>query len=74
MTAAEAYQELQEEKRAALTFRDIMARYGCGESSARNIIRSIRAACGGGLLPRGKVLASELHYWESNPKKEQVRL
>ena len=74
MSAEKAYHELQEEKRVALTFRDIMERYHCKEASARRIVRSIRAACGGGKLPRGMVLASELEYWESTPIKRQVRV
>ena len=74
MTAAEEYRMLQEEKSVAMDFRDIKPRYRCGETRARAIVRSIRACCGGGKLPRGKVLASELAYWESLPIKEEVRI
>lgn len=74
MSAEKQYMELQQEKRHALTFVDIMVRYGCKETAARNIIRSIRAACGGGKLPRGKVLISELEYWENTPIKKQMRV
>lgn len=57
-----------------LDFSDIMARYQVGKSNALVIIRSIRTCCGGGKLPKGKVLPSELEYWESLPIKKEVRI
>ncbi len=49
---------------------DIMKRYGIGQSSAEKIIRCVKALAGGtefkggGALPKGKVLSSELENWE----------
>ena len=58
----------------ALTYTDIMARYSVGIGKARNIIRGIRSVCGGGKLGEGKVLPSEVRYWESLVDKRTVRL
>lgn len=66
--------ELQNAQTAILTREDIMERYGCGVNRAKTIIRSVRACCGGGKLPKGKILASELAYWESKPIKKEVRI
>lgn len=74
MTTTEQIDKFQSDVRSALTYKDIMARYGCGVSSARKIVKSIRSVCGNGKLPRGKVLQSELEYWESMPIKERVRI
>ena len=74
MTAAEEYRQFKAEVKNALTFTDIMARYGCGVSAARRIVRSVRAACGNGKLPRGKILPAELEYWENTPIKKQMRI
>lgn len=53
---------------AWLDVEGISARYGVGKSSAYNIIVAIREACGGGKLPTGKVLMSEVLCWESAVK------
>lgn len=66
--------ELQDARTAVLTYRDIMNRYCCGINRAKTIICSVRACCGGGKLPKGKILASELAYWESLPIKKEVRI
>ena len=66
--------ELRAQGRVALNFEDIMARYGVGISKARDIIRGIRAVCGGGKLGEGKVLPEEVLYWESLIDKRFVRL
>lgn len=55
------------------TYVDIMQRYGVGVNKAYAIIRSIRAACGGGKLGSGKVLPAEVEYWESDVNKKVVR-
>lgn len=57
--------EFRQQGRVALTYKDIMARYGIGETRAYQIIRAIRQVCGGGKLGQGKVLPSEVAYWES---------
>ena len=57
--------EFREQGRVALTYQDIQARYGVGIVKAREIIRGIRSVCGGGKLGEGKVLPSEVLYWES---------
>lgn len=66
--------ELREQGRIALDYKDIQARYGVGITNAREIIRGIRSVCGGGKLPTGKVLPSEVKYWESLVDKRTVRL
>ena len=60
----------------ALTWKEIGERYGCSRPTALNIIRTIRACCGGGKLPVGKVLPSEVEYWESIEavEKKKVRV
>ena len=65
--------ELREGK-AYMDVNDIMRRYACGMNKARGIIRSIRSVCGGGRLGCGKVLPSEVAYWEEQVDKRQVRL
>jgi hypothetical protein len=66
--------ELREQGRIALDYKDIQARYGVGITNAREIIRGIRSMCGGGKLPTGKVLPSEVKYWEGLVDKRTVRL
>ncbi len=66
--------EFRAQGRIALTYPDIMARYGVGIGKARNIIRGIRSVCGGGKLGEGKVLPSEVLYWESLVDARRVRL
>ena len=58
----------------ALTYKDMMVRYACGENQARDIIRGIRSVCGGGKLGSRRVLPSEVLYWESLVDMRQVRL
>ena len=60
--------------RIALTYEDMMVRYGVGIVQARNIIRAIRSKCGGGKLGGAKVLPSEVLYWESLIDMREVRL
>ena len=57
--------EFRQQGRVALTHEDIMERYGVGQVKAYQIIRAIRSVCGGGKLGQGKVLPSEVRYWES---------
>jgi hypothetical protein len=45
---------------------DIMARYDVSINIAMKIIREIKSLNGGGVLVKGKVLPSELSYWEIN--------
>ena len=66
--------EFRAQGRIALTYEDIMERYGVGINQARSIIRGIRSVCGGGKLGVGKVLPSEVRYWESLVDQRQVRL
>ena len=66
--------EFRAQGRVALTYTDIMERYGVGVSKARSIIRGIRSVCGGGKLGEGKVLPSEVIYWESLVDNRTVRL
>ena len=66
--------EFREQGRVALTYEDIMARYGVGIGKARSIIRGIRSVCGGGKLGEGKVLPSEVIYWENLIDQRKVRL
>ena len=66
--------EFRAQGRIALTYADMMERYGVGVSKARNIIRGIRSVCGGGKLGEGRVLPSEVLYWESLVDARQVRL
>ena len=65
--------ELREGK-AYMDVNDIMRRYAVGINKARSIMRSIRSVCGGGRLGCGKVLPSEVAYWESTVDERQVRL
>lgn len=44
---------------------DIMQMYDCSETIALGYIRAIRETCGGGKLSKGKVLPSELEYWQT---------
>ena len=66
--------EFRAEGCVALTYKDIMIRYNMGSESARNRIRAIRSVCGGGKLGIGKVLPSEVKYWESLVDTRTVRL
>lgn len=66
MTVLDAeIREFRAQGNIALRYPDIMARYGVGVNKARDIIRGIRSVCGGGKLGEGKVLPSEVLYWES---------
>lgn len=67
-------QEFREQGRIALDYKDIQARYGVGIVNARDIIRGIKSVCGGGKLPSGKVLPSEVEYWESLVDKRKIRM
>ena len=69
----EMLQDLGRDK-AYLDTEDIMKRYDVGINAAQGIIRSIRAMCGGGKLGKGKVLPSEVAYWESEVDKRRVRI
>ena len=60
--------------KAYMDVNDIMARYACGLNKARGIIRSIRSVCGGGRLGCGKVLPSEVAYWEGTVDERKVRI
>lgn len=54
---------------------DIMERYGCGLNKAIDIIRAVKIKCGEDKLGKGKILKSELEYWESyvyNAEKEKA--
>lgn len=64
--------EKRKQEKIAFVYRDIMERYHVGETKARGIIRSIRKACGGGMLGAGKVLLSEVEWWESHPSTVEV--
>lgn len=66
--------EFREQGRVALDYKDIMRRYAVGEAKAYDIIRGIRSVCGGGKLGPGKVLPSEVFYWESLIEKKKVRI
>lgn len=66
--------EFRAQGRVALTHIDIQQRYGVGETQAREIIRGIRSVCGGGKLGVGKVLPSEVIYWENLVDARRVRL
>ena len=58
----------------ALTYKEIQERYGVGIGKAREIIRGVRSVCGGGKLGEGRVLPSEVLYWESLVDARTVRL
>lgn len=66
--------EFRAQGRVALTYEDMKVRYGVGTNKARGIIRGIRQICGGGKLGEGKVLPSEVLYWESQVDMREVRL
>ena len=66
--------EFKAQGQIALTYKDIMVRYGVQETKARAILRAIRSVCGGGKLGQGRVLPSEVVYWESLIDKRMVRL
>ena len=53
-------------EKAFLCAQDIAERYACGICRAYSIIRAIRDFNDGGALPIGKVLLSEVEYWEQN--------
>ena len=48
-----------------MDYTDIMKRYDIGETKARRIIHTIQELNDGGLLPVGKVLLSEVEFWEN---------
>ena len=60
-------------EKAYLDMYDIAARYGCGTSKAYSYIRAIRAYNGGGALSAGKVLLSEVEYWEQRRGGQEPR-
>ena len=66
--------EFRAQGRIALTYKDMMERYGVGMTKAREIIRGIRSVCGGGKLGEGRVLPQEVIYWESLVDARTVRL
>ncbi len=66
--------EFRAQGQIALTYEDIMVRYGVKETKARAILRAIRSVCGGGKLGEGRVLPSEVIYWESLVDARKVRL
>ena len=66
--------EFREQGKVALTYKDIQSRYGVGIVKARDIIRGIRSVCGGGKLGEGKVLPSEVVYWESLVDTRKIEL
>ena len=66
--------EFREQGKISLDYKDIQSRYGVGSTNAREIIRGIKSVCGGGKLPAGKVLPSEVKYWESLVDKRTVRM
>ena len=57
-------------EKAYLDHEDIAKRFGCSQGMAYRIIRSIKEVNSvsplGGALGKGKVLPSELGYWEEN--------
>lgn len=66
--------EFKAQGQIALTYKDMMVRYGVKETKARAILRAIRSVCGGGKLGQGRVLPSEVLYWEGLVIKANVRL
>ena len=65
--------EFRAEGCVALTYEDMMVRYSVKKGKARDLIRAIRSVCGGGKLGIGKVLPSEVRYWESLVDMRKVR-
>lgn len=58
-----------EVKKSYLTVDDIAVRYNVGKSKANEIMRAVRHCCNGGKLDHdGRILLSELEYWESIPE------
>lgn len=64
----------QEESQYYYDKYDIMSRYDVCEANAIAIIRSIRHYNGGGKLPKGKILPSELNAWEHPDPSERKEL
>lgn len=58
----------KKEEKTFYTYEDIMKRYDCGETKARQIIREAQAlhAYPGGKLGSGKILHTELNAWENH--------
>lgn len=57
-----------EVKKTYLTVEDVAARYDVGKTKAGEIMRAVRHCCNGGKLDHdGRILLSELEYWESIP-------
>lgn len=54
------------EEKAAFNIRDIMHRYGVGETKAYNLLRRIEFVNNGLVLGRGHVLLTELQFYEKN--------
>lgn len=57
---------MEEDKRAYLDKYDIMRRYDVGMNKALCIMRGIQEFNGGGALGKGRILRTELEYWEAN--------
>ena len=64
----------QEEAKHYYDKYDIMLRYDVCEANAIAIIRGIRHYNGGGRLPKGKILPSELDAWENPNPAERKEL
>lgn len=57
-----------EVKKPYLTVDDVAVRYDVGKAKAGDIMRAVRRCCNGGKLEHdGRILLSELEYWESIP-------
>lgn len=50
--------------KAFLTAADVSKRYQIGRDAAYAIIKSVKEFCGGGALPKGKILPAEIEAWE----------
>lgn len=59
--------------KAYLTTQDVAQRYGVCLKKAQEIIRGCEYLNGGLLLGKGKVLPSELKYWEDNRGRAKKR-
>lgn len=58
-----------EQEKPYLTVDDVAARYGISQGKAYDIMRAVRHCCNGGKLRHdGKILRSELEWWESQPE------
>ena len=58
-----------EQEKPYLTVEDVAARYGISKGKAYMIMQAVRHCCNGGKLDHdGKILRSELEWWESKPE------